>query len=296
MISKGALQHRQFRIFLEENEAFISELPKLHSVRWLSCEKVFNAFFCISDLINQFVENKFGPELFPELSDKCWLQKLAFFSDLTSHLGTLNRSLQGSNNTVWESYRKIAEFKMALENFKDDIKCDNYEYFQNLDKLKKCGDEINSDIFSEWIGQLKVDFERRFSDFESIVPLMKFAKSPTSVTLNDIDIIAEKLGVNKTELKNDTNKYKSELLLVEDPDLSILKRFKTLKVTYAKIFSIFSSSYACESAFSRLNYIYNNFRSSMTQQNVENCLQIATSNIELNLEKIVSEMKCRIEE
>ena len=211
----------------------------------------------------------------------------------------MSKLINGMNRTqctVWESYSKIAVFKMVLENFKEDIECDNFESFQNLDKLKKCGDKINSEIFSEWIGQLKVDFDGRFFDFESIVPLRKFAKSPTSVTLNDIDIIAEKLGVNKTELKNDTNKYKSELLLVEDPDLSILKRFKMLKITYARIFSIFSSSYACELAVSRLNYIYNNFQSSMTQQNIENCLRIATSNIELNLEQIVSEMKFRLEE
>ena len=54
-------------------------------------------------------------KLFPELADKLWLQKLEFFGDLTSHLGKLNRSLQGSDNTVWESFKKISElFKLII--------------------------------------------------------------------------------------------------------------------------------------------------------------------------------------
>lgn len=288
------MQHRQFRNFLDENEAILSELPKLHSVRWLSCEMVFNAFFKIVDLIKEFIENKFGPEMFPELSDEIWLQKLAFFSDLTTLLGSLNRSLQGEMNTVWNSYTKIAEFKMKLESLKSDFEAGNIETFTNLHSIKLCGGNISTSIFVNWISQLKTDFDLRFKDFESLIPLMRFAKSPDKTEADDVTAISELLNLSRQSFMQELNEYRSEILLVKDTSFEILKRFSLLKLVYAKALSLFSSSYACESAFSKLNFIYNQYRSSLTQQNIENCLLISTSKIDLDLEDIVVNRNCRI--
>ena len=234
--------------------------------------------------------------MFPELSDETWMQKLAFFSDLTTHLAALNRDLQGKMRTVWDSYTKIAEFKMKLELIRSEFQADNLENFQNLNSIKLCGGTVKVAFFAEWIDELRADFDVRFDDFKSITSLLKFAKSPAEQTIEDMSIISEKLNLPKQSLQTELNKYKSETLLIKDESLKILKTFPTLKVAYAKILSLFSSSYACESAFSKLNFIFNQFRSNLTQQNLENCLTIASTTIELSLEGIVANLQCRLSE
>ena len=67
LVSRGALKHRQFRLLLEENNSIISDLSKMQQVRWLSCQKVFNQFMTILDLIKDFVSLQ--GLIIPELDD-----------------------------------------------------------------------------------------------------------------------------------------------------------------------------------------------------------------------------------
>ena len=93
VISGGALKHRLFRKFLNENGAPISDLTKMQQVRWLSCRKVFNDFILILPEIREFAkENKINLD---HMHDDIWLSDLAFFTDLTDHFAELNLKLQG---------------------------------------------------------------------------------------------------------------------------------------------------------------------------------------------------------
>ena len=77
--------------------------------------------------------------MFPELSDCFWIHKLAFFSDLTTQLGKLSRSLQSGLINVWQSFELIPKFKMKLELLKSEFQDGNFKPFSNLVPLKLFG-------------------------------------------------------------------------------------------------------------------------------------------------------------
>ena len=297
MISSSALSHRQFRNFLEDNGAEIADLPKLHSVRWLSCEKVFNNFFKIFDLVQEYVFNKFGQEEFPELSDPSFLQKLAFFSDITKHLGNLNRSLQGEQLNFWESFKKIGLFKEDIATFVDEIKSKNFQNFPNLSIL--CTENIDLDFqtIKHWLLELKDDFDRRFQDFVALKPLMIFGNDLTAISNEDLESVCKLVNADYSAAKSEMSKYKIELTLVKDAEYKILsEKSQVLSLILAKARSIFSSSYKCEQGFSKMNYILSETRSSLTQQNLANALVVCTTKLDFDLEKIVVENKYRCSE
>ena len=94
-VSSGALRHRQFREFLDEKDSEISDISRMQQVRWLSCEKVFRQFFSIRMDIFNFLQQECPDYNASILTNPDWICNLAFMSDITTHLGNLNRSLQG---------------------------------------------------------------------------------------------------------------------------------------------------------------------------------------------------------
>jgi hypothetical protein len=49
-----------------------------------------------------------------ELDDEGWISDLAFFVDVTGHLNTLNRELQGKDKLMTEMFDSIKAFKVKL--------------------------------------------------------------------------------------------------------------------------------------------------------------------------------------
>ena len=76
--------------------------------------------------------------------------------------------------------------------------------------------------------------------------------------------------------------------------LELLKQYKLLTLIYAKITSIFPDSYLCESAFSALNFILNEYRTSLTLENTQNCLKIAINVDEIDFMELVGRMNCQV--
>uniref|UniRef100_A0A3P9NQ89 DUF4371 domain-containing protein n=1 Tax=Poecilia reticulata TaxID=8081 RepID=A0A3P9NQ89_POERE len=87
IIRAKGLYHREF-------QAFLSDVDPAHSdVRWLSRGSVLQRFYLLRSEIDRFLKEKDRP--LHELSDPLWLADLAFLVDLTHHLNTLNKNLQG---------------------------------------------------------------------------------------------------------------------------------------------------------------------------------------------------------
>lgn len=97
IIARG-LNHRQFRALLEEVECAYSDLLLHNRVRWLSRGEVLKRFAACVEHINNFMQTK--DKNYPELQDPNWLEKLHFMVDMTSHLNSLNTSLQGKGRTA----------------------------------------------------------------------------------------------------------------------------------------------------------------------------------------------------
>lgn len=104
---------------------------------------------------------------------------------------------------------------MKLELLRSEFEAGDLKSFTNLNSIKLCDGSV-TDLFINWIDQLRADFELRFEDFGSILQLMKFAKYPADSTIDNMLAISIKLATSKQSLQNQLNEYKSETLLVTD--------------------------------------------------------------------------------
>jgi len=70
------------------------------------------------------------------------------------------------------------------------------------------------------------------------------------------------------------------------------KKYPTLKLLIVKMCTMFGSTYVCESAFSKMNYIKNKFRSRLTSEHLQMMMKIATTNHSPNLKQLVESKIC----
>lgn len=290
-ISSGATRHRQFREFLVENESEAADLSKMQQVRWLSTEKTFAKLLPIVETVKKFLESH--GVFFDELSDEKWIEDLCFFADLTQKLGNLNRSLQGEMNFIWKSFQLIDSFKSELDFVVEEFEAAQYECFPNLNKNFVKTGIISREKYIDWLKSLQYDLQNRFRDFQQITDLMKFGKSIENCTLETLKQVGEKFNTPFDNLRAEFHQYKSTILLNNDSDHKILSTYKTLAMALCKILSIFADSYLCESSFSKMNFIMNEYRSRLTQQHLADCLMIACSDLPVDFDFIASENESR---
>lgn len=291
-IAAGATRHRQFREFLKEYEAETDDLHKMQQVRWLSTEKTFSKLLPVSQIVKEFLQGQ-GIH-FEELDDPQWIQDLSFFTDLTAKLGELNRKLQGKQKFVWKSYKDINLFKTDLESLIEEFDAEIFETFPNLNENFLETGYIAKQKYIDWLKLLHSDFDRRFQDFKSIVDLLNFGESIRESSVQVIKEVSVKFDINYEQLRNDFIDYKSQLALVEDDNLKILGQFSALSLALSKVMSIFADSYLCESSFSKMNFILNEFRSRLTQQHLESCLIVACSAVDIDFDDLALNYECRV--
>ncbi|XP_023211754.1 general transcription factor II-I repeat domain-containing protein 2-like [Centruroides sculpturatus] len=138
-IRSHALNHGQFRSFLEQIESKTGDLSYYTAVRWLSCVKVLLQFFKLRNEINLFLAEKNHPE--PLLSNAEWLWKLAFFADVVTHVNNLNLKLQGKNNLICNLFSQIKAFRAKLVLLESQLDECNFTHFPCCEELNTETDE-----------------------------------------------------------------------------------------------------------------------------------------------------------
>ncbi|XP_076372709.1 general transcription factor II-I repeat domain-containing protein 2-like isoform X1 [Tachypleus tridentatus] len=121
-----ALNHCQFKAFLEEIDSDFCDLLYYMAVAWLSWGKVLSHFYKLRREIDIFLIEKYRDDLL--LSDPTWLSKLSFLVDITSHMNELNLKLQEKNNLVCDLYRIIKGFRRKLSLFEAHLEGGNLSF------------------------------------------------------------------------------------------------------------------------------------------------------------------------
>ena len=95
-------RHRHFITFLKELNAKFCDLALYTNVRWLSVGKELKHFFGLrKDILLFLTEELSETHVYQtQSSDKNFLCKLAFLTDITMHLNMLNLRLQGQNQNI----------------------------------------------------------------------------------------------------------------------------------------------------------------------------------------------------
>ena len=136
-IMAKALNHRQFRMLLDEVDSMYSDLTSLlyKKVRWLSRGEVLKRFVVCLKEVKTFLDSK-GLN-YPQLKQAEWLEKLHFTVDMTAHLNTLNTALQGRGRTALHMLEDVLAFERKFTVYARDLQRGTLSHFSCLREFKQ---------------------------------------------------------------------------------------------------------------------------------------------------------------
>lgn len=302
--SQSALRHRNLRKFLNEANAEYDDLLTHNNVRWLSKGNALFRIWKVREellsFLNTCTSSNAQPfkEMMSSTEDMC---DLAFLVDICGHLNKLNLKLQGREKTIVDLLVAVQSFEHQLELFATDIQADMLQFIT----LKTFIDDIDvEDIgfttngYVQFIEGLTQEFNKRFSQFQSLKHLVQLIKAPQKAKPNG-EWMAE-LPTLQTDVSAST--IQLELCNMKGADIQNINDTFWLEATteaeyphltkLAKLLlTIFASTYICESAFSNMNHIKNKLRSTLTQDHLDQLLRVACSNREPDYKNMLDTYK-----
>lgn len=286
-IRSRGLNHRQFKSFLEESQADYQDVPYHTDVRWLSRGKVLKRFVELRSEICTFLNDK-GKET-AVFDDKTWLSDLAFLTDITGHLNTVNQHLQGKDHFIFNMFQDLQGLQLKFQLFQSHLESGNLVHFPTCLLFQR---EYQCDFsrYHEYCQTLQAEFKIRFQDFREKKDLFNFMSNPFSCTVQDIpaEYQLEVIDLQcSSELKL---AFKEENILTFFKSLCPNK-FGKIKDLALQLFSMFGSTYLCEQTFSIMNLNKNKLRSNLTDSNLTNILKIATTELEPDIDKVVKNIQ-----
>ena len=279
-IRANALNHRKFKKFLVDVDADYGDLVMFTAVRWLSRVACLKRFYDHIPEIKTFVE---GKKNIPQLGNEEWVADLAFMVDITTHLSSLNRTLQGNNKLCRDLYSTASAFVKKLCLWKTQLASGVTTHFPTLSNHKTSG---SFDVYNRIIGNLIDEFERRISRMNSSLPSMKMFATPMSV---DATTAPDNFQLELLEMKSDVELrqvFESEGLLgfwSRVPE----EKYPNLKANALKNTSVFGSTYVCKALFSKMIRIKNQYCNRLTEDHLKQLLRSVSSTIAPRFNKLI---------
>ncbi|XP_050515720.1 general transcription factor II-I repeat domain-containing protein 2-like [Diabrotica virgifera virgifera] len=152
--------------------------------------------------------------------------------------------------------------------------------------------EINQEDFSRFakvLTEIKRELDERFSEFDALKP--------------DLELFNNPMGVN---IQNQSAEYQLELCELQSDSFFQAKknegistfwklvskdRFPKLRNFALKLYSMFGSTYICESTFSALKHIKCEIRNRMENDSLEACIRLTTTGIDTDVQKLVEDIR-----
>ncbi|XP_072375922.1 general transcription factor II-I repeat domain-containing protein 2B-like [Diabrotica undecimpunctata] len=141
--------------------------------------------------------------------------------------------------------------------------------------------------FTKVLTEIKREFDERFSEFDALKPYLELFNNP--------------VGVN---IQNQSAEYQLELCELQfdsffqakkNEDISTFwklvakNRFPKLRNFALKLYSMFGSTYICESTFSALKHIKSKILNRMENVSLEACIRLTTTSIDIDVQKLVED-------
>lgn len=286
-----SLTHRKFKTFLDELQTEYGDLLLHSNIRWLSAGKCLVRFFKLRKEIHLFLsEVGIDEDLTANLGDKNFLCSLAFLTDITNYLNVLNKSLQGKDQNVCCLYKHVTGFRNKLKLLKLNLQTNNLFHFESCkeiyEEMKECNIEVNFDIFLPKLDILIEDFNKRFSQFDSLKPSINLFSDPFHIDISSVD---PKYQMELCDLQADPFIASSGATGIEVFKLLQIEKYPKMRDFGLQIISMFGSTYICERAFSDMKYIKSKYRNSLKDSTLENIIRLATTNIDIDIKEIVAQ-------
>lgn len=280
-IRSRALNHRQFKEFLELLESEYGDVIYYSEVRFLSKAKVLQRFYDLLEEIKLFMDMKNKPV--EELNNEAWISDLAFMVDITSHLSDLNIKMQGKNMMISEFITVIQSFLSKLSLWEKQLEKNNAFNFINLSSRTL----TDMNIYAQKINKLKIEFNERFAEFLAKDKDVRIITSPFSIKIDDVP---DELQMEIIDLQSNSGLkdiFKERDLVLFYKNYISTEHFPQLRKFAARILSLLSTTYLCEQFFSLMKLTKSSKRSVLTDTHLKNELRLASSNIAPNIPEIL---------
>ncbi|XP_023102144.1 general transcription factor II-I repeat domain-containing protein 2B isoform X2 [Felis catus] len=269
-ICSRGLNHSEFTTLLYELESQYGSLLYYTEIKWLSRGLVLKRFFESLEEIDHFMSSRGKP--LPQLSSQDWIRDLAFLVDMTTHLNTLNMSLQGHSQVVTQMYDLIRAFLAKLCLWETHLARNNLAHFPTLKSVSR--NESDALNYIPKIVELKTEFQKRLSDFKLYESELALFSSPFSVK---IESVHEALQMEVIDLQcNTVLKTKYDKVGVPEFCKYLWSTYPKYRVHCAKILSMFGSTYICEQLFSIMKLSKTKYCSQLKGPQWDSVLHIAT--------------------
>ncbi|XP_019277258.2 general transcription factor II-I repeat domain-containing protein 2B isoform X2 [Panthera pardus] len=269
-ICSRGLNHSEFTTLLYELESQYGSLLYYTEIKWLSRGLVLKRFFESLEEIDHFMSSRGKP--LPQLSSQDWIRDLAFLVDMTTHLNTLNMSLQGHSQVVTQMYDLIRAFLAKLCLWETHLARNNLAHFPTLKSVSR--NESDGLNYIPKIVELETEFQKRLSDFKLYESELALFSSPFSVK---IESVHEALQMEVIDLQcNTVLKTKYDKVGVPEFCKYLWSTYPKYRVHCAKILSMFGSTYICEQLFSIMKLSKTKYCSQPRGPQWDSVLHIAT--------------------
>ncbi|XP_031746573.1 general transcription factor II-I repeat domain-containing protein 2B-like [Xenopus tropicalis] len=286
-----SLTHRRFKNFLEELDAAYGDLLLHTNVRWLSAGKCLVRFFALRKEIHLYLSDiKCDSYLLEHLTDVSFLTALAFLTDITQFLNSLNLNLQGRDQNVSQLYSHIAAFRNKLHLLKSFLAKNDLTHFESccelFQEMKGNGVILN---FSQFVPKMDIlihEFNTRFQDFEGMEASFKLFNNPINT---DIAAQDTKYHMELCELQGDQFLHSCSEKGVAFFKLLSQEQYPILRDFGMRMASMFGSTYICEKAFSDMGFIKSKYRNSICDSTLQQIIRISTTSISADIDELVAQ-------
>ncbi|CAH7250542.1 general transcription factor II-I repeat domain-containing protein 2 [Phodopus roborovskii] len=243
-ICSRGMNHGDFTTLLYELDSQYGSLLYHTSLKWLGRGLVLRRFFESLEEIDLFMSSRGKPV--PQLSSQGWILDLAFLVDMTTHLNTLDASLQGHSQMVTQMYDFIRAFLTKLCLWETHLARNNLAHFPTLKSVSQSdSDGLN---YIPKIVELKAEFQKRLSDFKAWENELTLFSSPFSTK---IDSVPDELQMEVIDLQcNTVLRTKYDKVGIPDFYKHLWSSYPKYRSHCAKMLSMFSSTHICEQLFS----------------------------------------------
>ncbi|ERE75453.1 general transcription factor II-I repeat domain-containing protein 2 isoform 2 [Cricetulus griseus] len=243
-ICSRGMNHGDFTTLLYELDSQYGSLLYHTSLKWLGRGLVLRRFFESLEEIDLFMSSRGKP--MPQLSSQDWILDLAFLVDITTHLNTLDASLQGHSQMVTQMYDFIRAFLAKLCLWETHLAKNNLAHFPTLKSVSQSdSDGLN---YIPKIVELKTEFQKRLLDFKAWENELTLFSSPFSTK---IDSVPDELQMEVIDLQcNTVLRTKYDKVGIPDFYKHLWSSYPKYRSHCAKMLSMFSSTHICEQLFS----------------------------------------------
>ena len=224
---------------------------------------------------------------------------------MMEHLQILNVALQGTEMIILDLAQTVFSFQNKINVFQRDIMSKTFRHFSNLKMTVNAFTEVITDHkvkeYKDKLQGLLEEFQARFDDLEELKPCFTFL-----VNLFDIDVINDGCLVSQsfvtdvsaaemelTELQEDLalKNFNKCYCTVEYWQQVTERKYAELKKTSARLLSVFSTTYCCESSFTVMKFVKSKYRASLTKEHLSELIHTALTSHRPDFRKLANRIE-----